>query len=397
MKIKNIVAHYRSHLDELTGIWLLKGFGEKVFSGVSKAGVVFLEKELEHIYLDDIYVGVGHGEFDEHRPSGRLPGTCVAMLVAQRLRICDKAGMTPLLADVLRSDTKGKTSPTQLATLVKKMHRVKGGRDQDKTYRWVEDALNAIVFGDSDMGFDIRIAWDEFLKQDGVIGLAVKNTEKLIYDAHCRRNTKAVTELVSIGARLSGEVRYQWLGATFRMLIKDAALYLEAIQEIEAIQDTKGYSSFKIEVGETMLPAITMVSDNEHASNVARSVLAGKAEVIVIRTSWGHTIVQSNSDKSEVDLFNFAVMVRMAEYRARTRELLSQKKAEGMATTLECPEWHLAFKNILLNGSLTHPGVRPSRLSLEEVVIIAIHAFNQSARAAWMGEYQLAEKAPAAW
>lgn len=67
---KLIVTHIKPHLDEVTGIWLIK----KYFPGFTQPKLVFIsaqDREYKKIQPDSdqnvLYLGVGRGRFDEHR------------------------------------------------------------------------------------------------------------------------------------------------------------------------------------------------------------------------------------------------------------------------------------------------------------------------------------------
>ena len=385
VKIQNVVIHWRPHQDECLALWQARMFGEKVFPAIRAAKVVFLDKELKRTYPDDIYIGVGGGEFDEHRPDGRLQGTCAALLMAQRLRICEKPGLKELLGEALWCDTESRVFNTQLASLVKAMHRTKGGKDQFGTYVWTAKAFDAIVFGEIDPRCDIRVLWQEYCQAEGVSPqgeTAARNVTQFIGASFGRRKS-FVTELQHIASCMNHDERYDWLGQAFSMMLQDARMYLEALAEVK-----ERVSSFDIETQFDIEPAYFLESDNEHAGSAMRSALAGKAVVTVVRNSSGLTQISANPNREGVDLVGCCQLIRMAEYKVRTGQKLSRAKSEGLGTTVECPVWHMPHSHSLLNGSLSHPYVEPSKLTMDELSDIILHSFTAKLREEWMDRYQ---------
>jgi hypothetical protein len=77
----------------------------------------------------------------------------------------------------------------------------------------------------------------------------------------------------------------------------------------------------------------------------------------------------------------------MAEYKERTGKCLPMNEAKGTGVLPEVPEWCLAFANTLLNGSLSHVGVKPSKLKLAQIQDIAINAFTAKGVEEWSDRY----------
>ncbi|MGC9605483.1 MAG: hypothetical protein ABSF56_01875 [Minisyncoccia bacterium] len=378
------MTEWLSHLDEITGVRELQLFGEKIFPGVGTAKIVFSDKEVRGDRKDCLYVGVGNGksEFDEHRPDGRLQNECAATLVARRLGILNKPGLKELLTEVLRCDTQPKTFPTQLANLVKAMHRVKKGTDQYGTYLWVCKALDAIVFRERNERIDPRWLWQEFCRVREVPqDEAFEIVNRLVNESFSRRNS-LVTELASIVSRMSVKAGWLWLGETFSMLLRDADMFLEAVKEMNSDK----LVAFDVQTADGIEPAYFITTNNEHAGRAAVSRLTGKATICVVRNTNGHTQIFSNPDM-KLPMGNFIALLRMAEFRKWTGKRLPAKRAYGAGTIPECKQWHLPNPNMILNGSLTHPWIPASILSLEEIQEIARVAFTATGRDLWIKEY----------
>lgn len=135
-RIKKVVTHQFPHLDEITAIWLLKKFGEKVFPGVAEALVEYLanggetpdgRSAQEYEQEGTLFIGVGGGRFDEHpRANGngeKKENECAATLVAKALGIADDPALEQILKYALRTDLKGESQILDLASLVKLLHQ----------------------------------------------------------------------------------------------------------------------------------------------------------------------------------------------------------------------------------------------------------------------------------
>ena len=306
--------------------------------------------------------------------------------MGQTLRVVNKPGVNELLGEVLWCDTKPKVFPTQLANLIKAKHRVQSGQMEHGTYRWAFDAFDAIVFGKYDKEFDIRTAWERFCNHGRiVIGSSVgQEVQKQVNQAHDSRNS-FVTGLASIAAMMKWEIRSEWLDTTFMVMIRDAELYEQAITEVN-----EKATVIEIETENAPEPVYLLKTDNEHITKAAVSAKTGKASIVIVRDYDGHTCILANPHR-KIMLADLAVMVRMAEYEARTGKKLLFSEADGPGTRSVCPEWHLASGNMLLNGSLTHPDVPTSKLSLEKLGEIASSAFTRTKRDAWIKQYLGAE------
>lgn len=377
--VSKFVTHTRAHKDELCGLWQFYNFGHRAFQGVSEADVQFIGKDWGRYPKGVIPLGIGFGEFDEHRQNGRLPNTCTAMLVARRLGT--EKRLEELLAEVLWCDTNAGVKPTRLANLIKAKHRVNHGDNQNDTMRWSFQAFDAIAFGQFDPGFDIRHEWDVFTLQNNLhMGKDVLlKVKRLIVGAHDRREVH-LTELASIGARMNQNIRGDWLNKVFRILIRDAQMFDEAVLEIEKKSRTV---EFETEKGPE--PMCIVQTDNELVS-AAFAERTGMAALLVARNSAGHTCVLLSPGSSLPTMF-LAAMIRMAEYKKWTGRCLRFEEARCEGTLEACPQWHLASRKVLLNGSLTHPEVSPSKLTLDEIAGIVPYAYNDAKLNIWLRAY----------
>lgn len=391
-RVEPVVAvylHNRGDNDEMLGAWEFERFGAEAFPGVKNARLVFLAERLESTHPNRIYIGLGGTVknpqgyvFDEHTPQGRLQGTCAAMMVAQRLRILEKPGMKELLEETLWCDTQPKVNHTQLANLIKIMHRVKGGGDQEATYLWASAAYDAIVFGKVDERFDLEAAWKDYSLRRGYKKEhnSTQKVSRYIRGSVARRNER-VTELAAIASKMRSPVRERWLKEVFRALYLDEVLHMKALAEMK-----EKPVAVEIQVDSAKARAFFIESDNEYAGKAAKSSIEGPWALIVVRSSIGQYQVVSNPNGGP-SVEDFATMVRMAEHKARTGRKVSIVEAMGNGTKECSPEWHLAFERLLLSGSFAHPYNR-SLLPMSTIIDIAKSAFSGSGQADWIERYE---------
>lgn len=387
--IKNIVGHWRSHLDELLAIWLLRIYGRDAFPRVEHSKIVFLDKELRQTYEDDIYVGLGgmlqnHRGFifDEHCENGRIEGTCAAMMVAEHLKLGHMSRLAPLLSEALWCDTNPGVKETRLASIIKVMHRVKQGNDQFSTYRYAAAAFNAIVDGAKDSSFDLRQFWKAFAA-DRKIDLnseIYRKINRYVNESFSRRN-EHTTELAYIACRMDKSIVKSWLGDTFGVWVKDCESFLRLV---EMLKVSNPLIDVQFEKG--IEPVVLFQSDNELANKAVNSAHGGKPAVLVVQRSSGNIQVFADPERG-IDLTDMGAMVRMAEYKLRTGKCFTFESARGEGTNRCCWVWHQPNPNTLLNGSLSHPHVPASRLTLEHMQDIVEHAFTESGRQLWLDRY----------
>ncbi len=387
--VGNIVGHWRSHQDELLAIWLLRIYGSDVFPGVEHSKIVFLDKDLRQTYDDDIYVGLGgmlekyRGVvFDEHRENGRIEGTCAAMMVAEHLKLGHMSRLAPLLSEALWCDVNPGVKETRLASIIKVMHRVKQGDDQFGTYRYAAAAFNAIVDGAKDSSFDLRQFWKAFAA-DRKIDLnseIYRKINRYVNESFSRRN-EHTTELAYIACRMDRSIVKSWLGDTFGVWVKDCESFLK---HVDMLKQSNPLIDVQFENG--IEPALMMQSDNELANKAVNSAYGGKPAVLVVQRSSGNIQVFADPERG-IDLTDMGAMVRMAEYKIRTGKCFTFESARGEGTNRRCRVWHQPNQNTLLNGSLSHPWVSASRLTLEEIQDIVEHAFTETGRKLWFDRY----------
>jgi hypothetical protein len=152
-----IVTHIRPHFDEVLAIYLLKCYGEKFFPGIGDAEVEtwgegkmlkeYASKTADNLLQEEkiLCIGTCGGMFDEH---GNGQQTC-AHLVADYLGVAERPELKKILAFCQRVDHDAHSMPMDPHQLMKDMYEWKQamGEDQQSTYNWAMDAIQAFVYG----------------------------------------------------------------------------------------------------------------------------------------------------------------------------------------------------------------------------------------------------------
>ncbi len=123
-----VESHEQMHLDEMLALWMARKFGTA-------------EWVRQHCPNGVLELGVGKGEFDEHRLDTSSASTeCCATLMAQSLGVADDPALQQVLTFVLAADRKGVTHPFDLHNLVKAMNLQFPG-DQSRVIAWANEAI----------------------------------------------------------------------------------------------------------------------------------------------------------------------------------------------------------------------------------------------------------------
>jgi len=108
--VKKIICFARLQVDTLVAIFLLRQYGERLFSGVAKAELAFRAvlpagETVESLFAKEVLaLDLGGGQFDHHAH----PGETVASLVAQALGVHEERILKKLLTWARRDDLEGK-------------------------------------------------------------------------------------------------------------------------------------------------------------------------------------------------------------------------------------------------------------------------------------------------
>jgi hypothetical protein len=132
-KIHTIVTHHRPHFDEIVAIFLLKQYCAKQFPGIRTAKIVFADAGSgpAHGHTADeweehgvVYIGVGHGRFDEHPTPDhpRRVDDSASSLVSKAFNLKRNYETRDLVSYATTHDTQSGTSKYMLAATVNALH-----------------------------------------------------------------------------------------------------------------------------------------------------------------------------------------------------------------------------------------------------------------------------------
>jgi hypothetical protein len=159
-----------------------------------------------------------------------------------------------------------------------------------------------------------------------------------------------VAELVSLIMSAKYEEQLLFLTSTKDEFFKKA--------EIEEIIGPQG----------ERLKMVTIVSDNELMNKFARSKLGGEAAIVIQQNSKGNVQIFTNK-KYGLKLYDVVKIIRYTEQWRKGAIVTTdwdRLAAEGIITGAE--EWYFhEAGQMLLNGSLTHPDVPPTNLTIENI------------------------------
>lgn len=161
--VHEVAVHERPHLDELCGLLMLMLFGDERFPGIGdaiRAGQILFvadgatedgQTAAEWLDRGRLYVGLGYGLLDEHRPAGNgdKVGTSCSQLVAEYLGVDARPEWKGILAYTLQTDRHGEQANSRqearsrLKTMVDNGYR-----------RTPEDPMRVLL-----MAFDAILDW----------------------------------------------------------------------------------------------------------------------------------------------------------------------------------------------------------------------------------------------
>lgn len=171
-----IITHKKPHLDEVVAIWLLRKFGENSFPRIKEAKVEYWQtggltpdgrSPEEWESEGNILIGIGRGRFDEHNDSSssseRQAGECSATLVAKYLGIEKDPALEQILRYTLNNDSKGSSSPFDLANCIKLFNSQLPGASEIPL-EWTAMALDAKYEEQSSFFNETKVEFDKLAK-----------------------------------------------------------------------------------------------------------------------------------------------------------------------------------------------------------------------------------------
>lgn len=406
-QIKTILTHLRPHLDEIAGIYQLRNWGNGRFQGVQDACIKFLTtsrlpnnvrpKTLEKKGI--LPLGVGGGLLDEH-PSligKRKHGECAATLVAHALRIDHDQTLMKILAEVTHCDTTNLVKPTQLASLVKLRHR-QNPDNAEKVIAWAMIAIDALYKQGAqqisrviDRG-EVRLIFTELTTAHNWGHTeALKQVQNAIAksDGEAHLSLTELAHLYKVLKGVSGVCSAEdWVREVIVDMYNDSQMFFEAVKVLSTSEVVE------IHTPRCRLPLAIVHSDNEHVSNASRSSWGGCNAVTIQRNSKGNVYISLNTRHKTIREMKFDTRTMLDDMVCMLRSREAKRRGRHNPGTWEnlsrdgvvkvAPVWYYPKGNgIILNGSVTTPDVKPTRLTISEIVEIAQHAFHPALVRQW--------------
>lgn len=335
-----IATHHETDSDELTAIWLAISFGGNLLppnfpveffdAGTKTPDGKPVEDWIRKGYCP---VGIwGDPRFDEHRngPRPRKFGECAATLMAKFLGVEDQK-LKPILKYILECDY-GKR-PYQrdgLSVLVKKLHW-QHPNDPLKVMRWFFEALDA-KYGDTMEPDNFSLDY---------IFLRMITPEKSVF---------AIEEAE------------RWYKLAYDAMLAQQN-HFDTITPLEYAKGTV----YEVPMPHSTVNVAVVESDEKLLVGYSRTRAGGQCAILVQKRGTGH--VQIFSDKHQgVFLGDVARNIRLLEMVARGKNNRNPDSLfwEGSIYGAEC--WCFTHDIFLLNGSNTTRNVKPTKLSLGQIV-----------------------------
>ncbi|HTP57023.1 MAG TPA: hypothetical protein VMJ72_01950 [Candidatus Paceibacterota bacterium] len=430
-----IATHYEPHPDEALAIWMAVRFGEKMFPGVTEAyrkgQVLFCDAGRElPIKLpckrkNIMEIGIGGGEFDEHR-DGQTGDECAATLMADRLGLRGDPALEKMLDWALRNDQDAEGTAFDWSDIMKAaFHAGIPARTMLKRSLRIFDAVYNTLSGKtkytdiSGMRSYWQLAADwvldfapykptaDFSRQVSGPLMAAKamdlTRDERIYwiinyeinvfgDAGKPPRTPGFMEIPSIveslyhdGASV-GEVTY-FVREMLNARLAEQKLFNDATDEWNAVLDaqrnhekTPNGSTFELEEWDVTYKVAVVVSDNRRILSAIRNSHTRPHVIVRAQPSTGHISLFGNG----LDVTPVVKRLRAACWEAvGNTSILTPERLAHEWTIAEVPQ--LCFQKKagnILNGSLTAPHVEPVRIGLKTYLSVVKYGLREVARAA---------------
>jgi hypothetical protein len=320
-----------------------------------------------------------------------LQGECTATLAAKRVGEAADPALKRILDEVYWGDTESGVRYTQLAELVKLMHRLFKGNSAEVA-AWLFPALTAIynqlVVPVSAQVDDPTLSeiFTEYAKRDKLSDerLIAEIEKRLI--ASIQNIDRSVTELAHVVRSMHRQ------GVDSECILKFCSKVFEAwkydqieFDEAVALVDKAPTKQVLVKAGkhELKLNVIVVRGDSHH---LLRAANWRGARLVVIQNSRGQVQVFVNTKVPDfISLDTFVGMIRTLETSPENRPGLSWKKLKTTGAEYVANNWYY-FRDArqFFNGSLTHPAVTPTTLHLDAIVDALGHAFHPRLIVKWM-------------
>ncbi|MFA6536487.1 MAG: hypothetical protein WCT25_03635 [Candidatus Paceibacterota bacterium] len=401
--VDEILTHARAHWDELVAWKLLIWYGEKFFPGISKAKLFFAGATTEgtDAMFDQrkiLRIACG-GRFDEHRNggSGRIPGKCSTILVADYIELADAPYLRRLFKETLECDERN-VSATRFPQIMKAAYRA-FPNDPAFIFRKSQCVVAAIIkaemcqFAPKANEPTLTSLFEEVLKERAEHFTDEKAIEhiKRLYAESDRAGEEFVTELsfiVKAMFRRDDPIKdiSDWVWFVSGILYADQVAFRTARDFCKA----NAVEHRVVMQNGRHLRLGVVQTDLESALQV---MLYFKYDIVIIKNGKGQVQVctaKSARERHGVNLGNFVRMWRWLELPVQDKETYTWQQLgvagnhEGVDTVYYHRGSQEASVENAYNGTTTHPNVPPTRVALDMLVNCIQHAFTVDGVAQWM-------------
>lgn len=412
--IKNaVILHTSPDFDAYGGYYFAQRFGTAHFPGVDEAPMKFVDKSPQMADSQYDAAGVlpfdtGYGRFDHHRPNGRIPDSSTVKLVCEYMGVTDQA-MLSIAEEIHWGDNNRGVTDTQIGGLIKSANRNSPSSRVTVYSEFVVPALDAIhkqlSWNFSSTNSEASaLAFLEGMIQSGWI-----KTEKL--QERMRRMFKASGER-SEGAGQTGDsertflteidfiVRcfqrngveqkdiFTWLRTPVNMIKADEALFEKALDEVRGNPNKLSIDA-RMPDGDERIWGSFIRSDNPM---ILRAANFCQQDVVAIRNKRNQTQIML-SHKTGLTLDSLTAMIRWLEAPQDARQTLEWNDLMKDGIHEAAPNWYYERKRgQLFNGSLTHPGMKPTSIGAQGIVDAMNHAFHPKRIARWQSDRKITSK-----
>jgi hypothetical protein len=401
--------HINQHRDEELAGWEAVRFGEKLFPGISKAEVIYLEAGMQMaIEAKDtniIPLGTGKLEFDEHTNdfsgTDRIPNECSATLMAKELGIDGDPRLKELLQYVLLDDTRGVHSPLDLVDfhIASIAQHEQNPAKVTNIFRQIFDALYehqeelAKVQRDRVADFIEKWLQEKGEKDQRVVDPIVKFVRGL------RNGNKKPFDLTKIFCALEKKFGSEAAEAIAKELLEAKYFvqrqFFDAEKELHEKVQRGEAKVIPVVRSQIVLNVVVIQSDNPQISKVCRHREYGyNAAIVIQKNSKGNCFIFTNNIfYIRDDMKRIAAGVRREEMllcvRSGELSLGKQRMSLKMIDSFEemsragsigeMPIWYFQQEDNngggkLLNGSKSTGDVEPTKISLQELgeIIVSV-------------------------
>ncbi len=389
-EIERIATHTNPHTDEVFGIWYLRKFGEYHFPGIHSAKIIFLNKDpelsdKEYDAVKILPIGIGKGRFDEHKFSGPRKHSATSLIV-RFIANKDKAALL-LATEIHRCDIKSGVRDTQLAEIVKTVHRTKNNGSAT-ILKWLLPTFDVLYeqlrfhydIADNEVGvtgfFDkiVESKWYEGVEERTLNSIRRRLQKSEEITRNCRSSTSesTYTEIDYIVRSMqrvgkTPDEIYNWLHFVISCMIDDRKQFVETLIALRNKEVRFGAGDG--------LRACFIQGANPTSLRAANHK---RYDVIALRNSIGQHQIFLGSDVKDK---NLDVMISVIRWLELSPEDKKKVRFEDLAVAGEhelVKHWYYDPEHrCIFNGSQSRPGVPPSLIQPSIMRKIVANSFNE--------------------